>query len=597
MSYFRQVDLDVAFPPFATFRENLGFVPNLFRAQTLLPRLIEAEAGIVAAVVFSPGALSRIQKEQILLALAARNRNSYIAAIRYQMLCLLGVPEQRIDRIMDDYRQADLSPADRALLDFTEKLCVRGTSVSRADVARLFEHGFDDTAALEAILVTALGSFLCTLSTGLGAVPDFKLRPLVPAGQCLLPDAEAAPASTGGWAQLRTVERLPDEFAPFAFLRDSFGFVPNIYRAQMLRPDVVAAETEMIRAVLLADDRLTRVQKEFILLAISAANWNTYCVAVHSGVLAVLGVSSDVSDLVATDHRQAALPERDHALLDFALKFIREPEGFGRPDVDALRQHGFSEEQILEAVAMASFTNFLNTLQMGLGVTPDFTPRRTFEPPPLNKAYLLADVTRPTDGTAIVDPDRELVSRVQSGDTDTFEELMNRHSRRVYRTLVGVLGDPEEARDAMQDTFLKAFQHLSGFQGRSSFSTWLVSIASNTGLQRLRDRKPAESLDEASPDSEDGFRPRQIQSWTDNPEQLYSKAEMRALVETSVMRLPAKYRVVLVLRDLEQLSTEETAAALGLGISALKARILRGRLMLREALAPQFAARTKGVIT
>ena len=174
---------------------------------------------------------------------------------------------------------------------------------------------------------------------------------------------------------------------------------------------------------------------------------------------------------------------------------------------------------------------------------------------------------------------------------------MNRHSRRVYRTLLGVLGDPEEARDAMQDTFLKAFQHLSGFQGRSSFSTWLVSIASNTGLQRLRERKPAESLDEAGPDSEDGFRPRQVQSWTDNPEQLYSKAEMRALVENGVMRLPAKYRVVLVLRDLEQMSTEETAAALGLGISALKARILRGRLMLREALAPHFAARTKEVTT
>jgi RNA polymerase sigma-70 factor (ECF subfamily) len=174
---------------------------------------------------------------------------------------------------------------------------------------------------------------------------------------------------------------------------------------------------------------------------------------------------------------------------------------------------------------------------------------------------------------------------------------MNRHSRRVYRTLVGVLGDPEEARDAMQDTFLKAFQHLSSFQGRSSFSTWLVSIASNTGVQRLRDRKPAESLDDSGLESEDGFRPRQVQSWTDNPEQLYSKAEMRALVETSVMRLPAKYRVVLVLRDLEQLSTEETAVALGLGIPALKARIQRGRLMLREALAPHFAARTKGVTT
>jgi uncharacterized peroxidase-related enzyme len=507
LSHFRQVDLDVAFRPFATFRENLGFVPNLFRAQTLLPRLIEAEAGIVDAVIFSPGALSRIQKEQILLALAAWNRNTYIAAIRYQMLHLLGVPEQSIDQIMDDYRQADLSPADSALLDFTVKLGMRGTSISRTDVTRLFEHGFDDAAALEAILVTALGNFLCTLSTGLGAVPDFQPRPLVPCGQWHQPDVEAARDGTGGRAHLRTIEHPPDEFAPFTFLRDSFGFVPNIYRAQMLRPDVLAAETEMIRAVLLAEDLLTRVQKEFILLAVSAANWNTYCVAVHSGVLAAVGISNEVSDLVATDHHQAALPERDHALLDFALKLIREPEAFDRPDVDALRQQGFSEEQIIEAVAMASLTNFLNTLQMGLGVNPDFTPQRTFQPPPPNKGYPLADVTRPTNEPSVVDPDRELVSRVQSGDTDTFEELMNRHSRRVYRTLVGVLGDLEEARDAMQDTFLKVFQHLSDFQGRSKFSTWLVSIASNTGLQRLRDRKSAESLDEAGPESEDGFHP------------------------------------------------------------------------------------------
>jgi RNA polymerase sigma-70 factor (ECF subfamily) len=596
LSYFRQVELDVAFPPFVTFLENLGFVPNLFRAQTLLPRLIEAEAGIVDAVVFRPGALSRIQKEQNLLALAVWNRNTYIAAIRYQMLSLLGVPERRIDQIMEDYRQADLSPADRALLDFAVKLGIRGTPASRTDVNRLLEHGFDDAAVLEAVLVTALGNFLCTLSTGLGTVPDFKPSPLVTSSQCLLPDVEDARDSSGG-AHLRTIERHPDEFAPFALLRDSFGFVPNIYLAQLLRPDVVAAEAEMIRAILLAEDRLTRVQKEFILLAVSAANWNTYCVGLHSAVLATLGVSSEVSDLVATDHRQAACSRRDHALLDFALKLVREPQGVGRPDVDALRQQGFSEEQILEAVAMVSLANFLNTLQIGLGVTPDFTPRRTFQRPPINKGYLLADATRPTNEPSLVDPDRELVSRVQSGDTDTFEELMNKHSRRVYRTLVGVLGDPEEARDAMQDTFLKAFQHLHSFQGRSSFSTWLVSIASNTGMQRLRDRKPAASLDDAGVESEEGFRPRQVQSWTDNPEQLYSKAEMRALVENSVMRLPAKYRVVLLLRDLEQLSTEDTAVALGLGIPALKARIHRGRLMLREALAPYFAARTKGVTT
>jgi RNA polymerase sigma-70 factor (ECF subfamily) len=185
------------------------------------------------------------------------------------------------------------------------------------------------------------------------------------------------------------------------------------------------------------------------------------------------------------------------------------------------------------------------------------------------------------------------VARVKGGDVDAFEELINRHSRRVFRTLVGILGDPDEARDAMQETFLKAFQHLGGFQQRSKFSTWLVSIASNTALQRLRDRRYAQSLDSDELEEEE-FRPRQVQAWTENPEQLYSRAEMRTLVEDSVKKLPAKYRIAVVLRDLEQLSIEE-AAALGLGIPTLKYRHLRGRLMLREALSSHFAGGIKGL--
>ena len=160
---------------------------------------------------------------------------------------------------------------------------------------------------------------------------------------------------------------------------------------------------------------------------------------------------------------------------------------------------------------------------------------------------------------------------------------------------MGILGDPEDARDAMQDTFLKAFQHLDKFQSRSKFSTWLVSIATNTGLQRLRERKPLESLDESASEAEERFRSRQIRAWTDDPEQLYSQAERRQLIESSVMKLPAKYRIAVVLRDLELLSTEEAAAALGLEVPTLKSRLLRGRLMLREALAPHFARRTSEV--
>jgi RNA polymerase sigma-70 factor (ECF subfamily) len=174
--------------------------------------------------------------------------------------------------------------------------------------------------------------------------------------------------------------------------------------------------------------------------------------------------------------------------------------------------------------------------------------------------------------------------RVRNGETDAFEELVRKHGRRVYRSLVGILGNAEEAEDALQDAFLKAFQHLPNFEARSRFSTWLVRIAINTGVQRLRSRKEVDSLDEENEE----FRPRNIQAWTDTPEEFYSREELRRLVEREVMKLPLKYRVALVLRDLEELSTEEAAAALGLSIPGLKARILRGRLMLREAMVPYF---------
>src|SRR5260370_38743605 len=119
----------------------------------------------------------------------------------------------------------------------------------------------------------------------------------------------------------------------------------------------------------------------------------------------------------------------------------------------------------------------------------------------------------------------------------------------------------------MQDTFLKVFQHLARFEGRSKFSTWLVSITTNTGIQRLRERRPMESLDETF---DEEIRPRQLQPWTDNPERLCSRAEMRSLVENCVMSLPAKYRFALILLDLEQLTPQEPTAALGLAIPAIK---------------------------
>ena len=592
MGFLREVELGVSFAPFSAFREHFGFVPSLFRCQSLLPRLVEAETALLASTLFKDRSLSRLQKERLLLVLAAANRNVYCGTAHYQMLCLLGEPEEQLDQLVSDYRHADLPAADVALLQFALKLNADGPTISRKDVTEVNSHGWTDGAVQEVVLICAWAKFSSCLSTGVGASPDFEAVPL-PAAVPFDPPAGFESDADREGPYIGAPDLKADTFEPFAFLRERFGFIPNVLRAQSLRPDVIEAEVEAIRVLLLTDDHLTPLQKERILLVVSAANRNTDFVAVHSEILRTLGISPDDADKIAVEHRQAGLGAADTALLDFTLKLVQEPLEFGSEDFVPLRRHGFTDEQILEALVITSFANFLNTLQFGVGAKADFPPRHVFAPVSTKVANLSVAEPRLTEGSVTSDPDAEAVARVQGGEVDAFEDLINRHSRRVYRTLVGILGNPEEACDAMQDTFLKAFQHLGSFQGRSKFSTWLVSIASNTGLQLLRERKRVQSLDD-DVDTDGGFRPQQIRAWSDDPEQSYSKTEVRSLVEDHVMKLPAKYRVVVMLRDIEQLSIEETAAALGLGIPALKSRHLRGRMMLREALTPHFAATATG---
>jgi RNA polymerase sigma-70 factor (ECF subfamily) len=373
-----------------------------------------------------------------------------------------------------------------------------------------------------------------------------------------------------------------------AELKRNFGLVPKFYRAQLLRPDLVAAQVRLLDQLLFEKGALTRLQKEFILLAVSGENNNSYFPALHCQTLQFLGVKPEQSQQVAIDHRGASLPAADVVLLDFARKLVSEPLLITDSDVDSLRKSSLTDEQILEAVVMVGFTQFLNCIQMGLGTEPDFKPRVTFPLKVVNPAVEPErQIVEPEFADQVVsdDPDFEIVARVRNGETDAFEELVRKHSRRVYRSLLGILGSAEEAEDALQDAFFKAFQHLPRFEARSRFSTWLVRIAINTGLQRLRSRKEFDSLDEENEE----FRPRKIQAWSDSPEEFYSREELRKLVEQEVMKLPSKYRVALMLRDLEELSTEEAAAALGLSVPGLKARVLRGRLMLRESLVPYFA--------
>jgi RNA polymerase sigma-70 factor, ECF subfamily len=545
MGGFGEVPLNPTSVAPAVFQENYGFVPRLYRAQSSLPRLVEAEATLASAILYHGTAVSRIEKESIVLAKAAAHGSAYCAALQWQTLLLLGVSPDRLTQLISGDPPATSAPV------------------------------------LDQCLAAAWASFICTLATGLCVDPDFA-PPALPSRSKAI---AAAPGIYKG-----EISGSGDA-AVFAFFREHLGLVPNLFRAHADRPDVIEAEAGLMAALLVSEDALTIRQKELVMLVTCAWDRNEYGLALWSEVLRRTGVPSEICDRIAAGH--VAGP--DKSLLDFAARLAVGASEFGEADLLGLREHRYTDRQILEVMVATALAKFLNTLQIGLGVAPDFPPRPVAWPSAKKNANLPDEQPRPTDEWVPADPDLETVNAVRSGNVDAFEQLIERHSRRVYRTLVGILGDPEDARDAMQDSFLKAFQHLDHFQGRSKFSTWLVSIATNTGLQRLRERKPLESLDESGPEAEETFRPRQIRAWTDDPEQLYSQAERRQLIESSVMKLPPKYRIAVVLRDLELLSTEDAATALGLAIPTLKTHLLRGRLMLREALAPHFARRASEV--
>jgi RNA polymerase sigma-70 factor, ECF subfamily len=190
----------------------------------------------------------------------------------------------------------------------------------------------------------------------------------------------------------------------------------------------------------------------------------------------------------------------------------------------------------------------------------------------------------------------ELVSRAQSGDNEAFAELVGRYQNKIYRLAKNITQNNEDAEDVLQETFLKAYSHLDGFQRNSKFYTWIVRIAVNESLMKLRKRKSDRTvpLDEPLDTGEEAVA-REIAVWDDNPEQRYSREEMQEILEEAVESLKPDYRTVFVLRDIEELSTEETAEALGISIPAVKSRLLRARLALREKLTRKFKRKGEDV--
>jgi RNA polymerase sigma-70 factor (ECF subfamily) len=188
------------------------------------------------------------------------------------------------------------------------------------------------------------------------------------------------------------------------------------------------------------------------------------------------------------------------------------------------------------------------------------------------------------------DEDLDLVRRARAGDYGAFEQLVARHEQRVYTLARRIVHRTEDAEDVMQETFLSAMSHLRGFREESSFSTWILRIATNHALKVLRKRRglPTVPFEESTRgDEENGGllpRPVYIARWREDAEREADRPEVRRLLEKALAELAPKHRAIFLLRDVEGLSTEETAKTLGISVANAKVRLLRARLKLRERL-------------
>jgi RNA polymerase sigma-70 factor (ECF subfamily) len=201
-----------------------------------------------------------------------------------------------------------------------------------------------------------------------------------------------------------------------------------------------------------------------------------------------------------------------------------------------------------------------------------------------------------------VHAERGLVDRLQAGDAEALETLMERYSARIYRLAYSITRNTRDAEEVVQDVFLSAFRHAQGFQGRATVATWLYRVTTNAALNKRRGkRREAEtSLDEwlptYKPDGHrEGDRAFLLADWSQSPESALLSGETRARLEQALDALPERYRAVLVLRDVEGLSSEDTAAVLAESVSAVKSCLHRARMVLRERLTRTLALPAHGL--
>lgn len=186
--------------------------------------------------------------------------------------------------------------------------------------------------------------------------------------------------------------------------------------------------------------------------------------------------------------------------------------------------------------------------------------------------------------------DTQLVEQAKAGDYNAFDTLVNRYEQRIYRLAMNIVRQRQDAEDVVQASFMKALENLKGFRGEAAFGTWLRRIAVNTALKLLRKRRGF-SLEQATEPDETGriAHPQIIADWREDLEKNIEQRELKKILENAINQLDEKYRLVFVLRDIEELSTAEAAEAMQISQANVKVRLLRARLMLRELLTEAFA--------
>ena len=170
-----------------------------------------------------------------------------------------------------------------------------------------------------------------------------------------------------------------DDFPTLQLIKEDYGFIPNFFRCQTARPDILDAEVQLVDAILIKEGALTRSQKEHIFLVCSAANLSTYCVTAHCEIIRMLKLAGPEPEQIAIDHMSTDLPIVDKALLNFALTLNNRPQQVTQADIDDLRTYGFSDQHVLEAVMCVGLAKFANYIGFGLGTVPDFKSRIDLE--------------------------------------------------------------------------------------------------------------------------------------------------------------------------------------------------------------------------